>query len=149
MSNTVVSFPALNYGCDLRAMGYRKLLKGYMHHVNAVLGSDLVELAAMTNALNKRDIGELRAIAAELRRDSFSDQQENNYDHVVHEMLQDGQIKVDQLAGIDGLEVGDDNEMLSPEAFRRILLTLLELASSDNDAAENDTEEDEAAPTAS
>ncbi len=124
-------------------MGYRKLLKEYMHHVDAVLGSDLVELAAMTNALSKRDIGELRVIAAELKRDSFTEQLNADYDHVVHSMLKDGQIRVEQLAGIDGLEVGDEDEVMSPEAFQRILLTLLALASDDDDA-----EADKSAPTA-
>ena len=120
-------------------MGYRKLLKSYMHHVDAVLGADLVEVGAMTNALGKREIGELRAIAAELKRESFSGDDQTNYDHIVRDMLQDGRIRADQLAGIDGLDVGDEDEQLSPEAFTRILLTLLHLAvESDEGPADQD-----------
>ena len=50
-------------------MGYRKLLKGYLAHVNDTVGSDLVELAAQKNAFKPRDLGELRSIAAELKRE--------------------------------------------------------------------------------
>lgn len=51
-------------------MGYRKLLKGYLAHVNDTIGSDLVELAAQKNAFKPRDLGELRSIAAELKREA-------------------------------------------------------------------------------
>ncbi|MCR9259618.1 MAG: hypothetical protein NXH95_07835 [Pseudomonadaceae bacterium] len=50
-------------------MGYRKLLKGYLAHVNDTVGSDLVELAAQKDAFKPRDLGELRSIAAELKRE--------------------------------------------------------------------------------
>ncbi|XOV82461.1 MAG: hypothetical protein ACFHXK_16570 [bacterium] len=53
-------------------MGYRKLLKGYLAHVNSIVGSDLVDLAARTQALKPREIGELRSIAAELAREGFA-----------------------------------------------------------------------------
>ena len=117
-------------------MGYRRLLKSYMHHVNAVLDTDLVELAAMTNALNKRDVGELRAIAAELKRESFDETAGATYDHIVREMLQAGEIRVEQLASIEGLEVGSDDETLSDETFQRILITLLDCAEPVESSAE-------------
>ncbi len=50
-------------------MGYRKLLKGYLAHVNDTIGSDLVELAVQKNAFKPRDLGELRSLAAELKRE--------------------------------------------------------------------------------
>ncbi len=118
-------------------MGYRRLLKSYMHHVNAVLDTDLVELAAMTNALTKRDVGELRAIAAEIKRESFSESDGATYDHVVHDMLKSGQIRVEQLAAIEGLEVGAEDETLSDDTFQRILLTLLNFAASAEDSDED------------
>ena len=127
-------------------MGYRKLLKGYMQHIDAVLGSDLVELAAMTNALRRREIGELRAIAAELKRESFDDKPGTDYDRIVHFMLKTGQIRVEQLAGIDGLEVGDEDEPMSPEAFRRILLTLLEFAAEDDNTEASEESQRQADP---
>ena len=51
-------------------MGYRKLLKGYLAHVNDTVGSDLVELAAQKKVFRPRDLGELRSIVAELKREN-------------------------------------------------------------------------------
>ena len=66
-------------------MGYRRLLKDYMRHIESAIGSDFVELASLTNALGKREIGELRALAAELRRESFTSTPSNNYNHLVQQ----------------------------------------------------------------
>jgi hypothetical protein len=107
-------------------MGYRKLLKDYMRHIEAAIGTDLVELATLTNAMSKRDIGELRAIAAELKRESFSERPVHNYDHLVHSMLLQGKISVEQLGNIEGIEPGDDDEAIPEDKFQRILLTLVD-----------------------
>jgi len=78
-------------------MGYRVLLKRYMQQLRSKVGSDFVEelvderggvhkaapdtklsprpiAGAESSALSKRDIGELRSIAAELNREA------HNYD---------------------------------------------------------------------
>lgn len=111
-------------------MGYRRLLKDYMRHIESAIGSDFVELASLTNALGKREIGELRALAAELRRESFTSTPSNNYNHLVHELLAEGRITLDQLDSIEGIEPATDSEDLPEEVFRRILLTITDLADS-------------------
>ncbi len=107
-------------------MGYRKLLKQYMHHLKDVTGSDLVELAALTNALTEREIGELRSIAAELRRESYEAADATDYNHVVRKMLREGAIELGQLDKLRGIELGPENEQMPEEQFRHILLTLLQ-----------------------
>lgn len=81
-------------------MGYRKLLKDYIAHVRDVTGSDLIELAYYAQVLSKRDIGELRAIAAELRRESHEYEENQNYDHLVRELVERGAL---DLAALDDL----------------------------------------------
>lgn len=52
-------------------MGYRLLLKRYMKGLRAMVGTDYVEdLATRRTELSKRDIGELRSLAAELNRET-------------------------------------------------------------------------------
>jgi len=111
-------------------MGYRRLLKDYMRHIESAIGSDFVELASLTNALGKREIGELRTLAAELRRESFTSTPSNSYNHLVHELLAEGRITLDQLDSIEGIEPATDSEDLPEEVFRRILLTITDFADS-------------------
>ena len=100
-------------------MGYRKLLKDYMSHIEAVTGSDFVELASLTNALDKRELGELRTIAAELKRERFNPEASANRDHVVRELLEQGHISLQQLANVQRFdrELADElssvNEVLA------------------------------------
>lgn len=109
-------------------MGYRRLVKEYLRHVKMVLGTDLIEIAALTSALDKREIGELRAIAAELQRESFSQAGENPYAAAVGQMLAQGQIDLTDLARVEGVDVADETEQLSVEAFKRILRTMVAYA---------------------
>lgn len=51
-------------------MGYRELLKNYMRHLELVAGDNFVETACGEPVLSKRDLGELRTLAAELARDA-------------------------------------------------------------------------------
>ena len=53
-------------------MGYRALLKQYMEQLRSLYGDDFVEMLAQSGEMSKRDIGELRAIAAELQREAIS-----------------------------------------------------------------------------
>lgn len=107
-------------------MGYRRLLKDYMRHIETTIGSDVVELASLTSALGKRDIGELRAIAAELRRESYTSTPNSNYNHLVRKLLQQGRINLEQLSNIEGIDPANSDEVLTDETFQRILLTLIE-----------------------
>jgi len=108
-------------------MGYRKLLKDYMHHVADVLGSDLVELAVLTHALGKRDVGELRAIAAELKRESFDAAAPRSYDYVVRALLAQGRLDIEQLDAIIGVDHPLPDEALDEEEFREMLLNVAAL----------------------
>jgi len=61
-------------------MGYRVLLKKYMQHLRKVQGSDYVEQFAKQPTSSKRDVGELRSLAAELTRETLADLSANKED---------------------------------------------------------------------
>ena len=100
-------------GCSLfdrerGIVGYRKLLKDYMAHVQGVTGTTLVELGALTHAIEKRELGELRTIAAEIKRESFNSAPPENDNPVVHAMLTGGQISLTDLEELsDGVSEHD------------------------------------------
>lgn len=52
-------------------MGYRELLKNYIRHLELVAGENFIEGEASEPVLNKRDLGELRTLAAEIARDTY------------------------------------------------------------------------------
>jgi hypothetical protein len=52
-------------------MGYRELLKSYIRHLELVAGENFIEREASEPVLNKRDLGELRTLAAEIQRDAY------------------------------------------------------------------------------
>ena len=111
-------------------MGYRTLLASYMHHVEGILGTNLVEVAAMTSAVNERDLGELRSIAAQLRRESFERGTDNDFNRVVHQLLAEHALSLEDLAQIEGFNPGKPGqESVTPEEFSRILLNLVEFQS--------------------
>ena len=105
-------------------MGYRQLLKKYIAHVDALVGNDLIEVAALTNAMNKRDLGELRTLAAELQRDSFANDATNEYHTIIRSMVSNGSVSLEDLGRIKGIEAGDADEVIPEEKFRRIVKTL-------------------------
>ena len=105
-------------------MGYRKLLKKYIAHVDALVGNDLIEVAALTNAMNKRDLGELRTLAAELQRDSFANKATNEYHVIIRSMVSSGTVNLEDLGRVKGIEAGEADEAMPEEKFRRIVKTL-------------------------
>ena len=52
-------------------MGYRALLKNYLRHVIQVTGSHLIDAAESGGSLSKRDLAELRLLAAEVERETY------------------------------------------------------------------------------
>ena len=107
-------------------MGYRNLLAVYMRHVEGVLGTNLIEVAAMTSAVSERELGELRSIAAQLRRESFDVEATPNFNHVVRSLLSDQSVTLEKLAQIDGFSPSaETDEGLTDQDFSRILLNLL------------------------
>ena len=51
-------------------MGYRRLLKRYIRHLELVAGDNFIEQQGVDAVLEKRDLGELRSLAAEVRREA-------------------------------------------------------------------------------
>lgn len=100
-------------------MGYRKLLKDYIEHVRNTVGSDLVELAYYRKVLTKREIGELRAIRAELKRESAAANQLEGVDTRLEDV---------DLSALDKLPLhlngGPDD--LDPEQVEQVLRVLLD-----------------------
>ena len=52
-------------------MGYRELLKKYMRHLEVCFGDNFVDDLNRESSFTKRDLGELRTIAAEIARESY------------------------------------------------------------------------------
>jgi len=50
-------------------MGYRQLLKKYIRHLLRTAGDDYIVVAGESEVLSKRDLAELRLLAAEVERD--------------------------------------------------------------------------------
>lgn len=55
----------------LAIMGYRALLKNYLRHVIRVTGSLHIDAAEAGGPLSKRDLAELRLLAAEVERETY------------------------------------------------------------------------------
>ena len=108
-----------------QSMGYRTLLAEYMRHVEDVVGTNLVEIAALTNSVSARDLGELRTIAAQMRRDSHEDDSEKNLNEVVHQLLLDGDLRLEQLAALRGFDPSPTAEDVPSHVFSRTLLNLV------------------------
>ena len=111
---------------EVLKMGYRELIKKYMSHVDSLVGSNLVELAAITNSVNKREMGELRSLAAELKRESFQNNHRNRYAQIIREMTQSGTIELEDLTKIKGIEANEFEESIPDDKFQRIIKTLAE-----------------------
>lgn len=121
-------------------MGYRKLLKDYISHVEAVVGTDMIDLAALTNALSKRDIGELRSMSAELKRESFMHSLPADHDHTVKQMLENGSLQLADLRLLTGINAaapgGEDS--LTDGQFQMFVQMLLDEARSADKAANSE-----------
>ena len=118
-------------------MGYRKLLKQYMDHIEGLIGTDLVEMAPLAGTLDKRSIGELRALAAERSRERQSNEMLNPYAAAVKGMLYNGEISIEQLASVEGIEADSDDEPMAVETFQRLLRTMLYLATPEAASSES------------
>ena len=111
-------------------MGYRALLAAYMRHVEAVIGTSLVEIAGLTNALSVRQLGELRSIAAQVKRESYEQTGVAvDFDQVVRRLLLEKKLHIEDLAAIEGFNPGPADEKLSESDFSRILMNLVKFQS--------------------
>lgn len=94
-------------------MGYRSLLKIYMSYVEDVVGSNLVELAELTETFSQRELGELRTIAAETHREAFNEKETTSAATIVHMMLVTGELQIEQLIALDHPEFTNDHPVSS------------------------------------
>ena len=107
-------------------MGYRELLKKYMRHVNELVGDDLIEIAAITNAMRRRELGELRTLAAENERDVLEPTDATRYRKIVRSMVDSGSFSLVQLGKVQGIETQDKPDQIPEDQFRRIVKALAE-----------------------
>ena len=123
-------------------MGYRRLLKSYLKHVEQLIGTSLVELSSASELFTKRDVGELNVLAAELAREQFRNRptQDKPPDHgaLLAAAIRSLNLSVEQAAAITALDVKTINRWcyteadqegsaptLCAEEFSRVLFALL------------------------
>ena len=104
-------------------MGYRQLLKRYVSHIQIIAGGDFIALAELTQSLTPRELGELRTIAAELKRETFGCEQTNTNAFLVRQLIENGEMSLEDLARQDQFDWHQDNQSLplSDEKLRTIL----------------------------
>ncbi len=56
---------------DPAEVGYRELLKNYIRHLELVAGDNFIEQECREPVLDKRELGELRTLSAEIQRDAY------------------------------------------------------------------------------
>ena len=82
-------------------MGYRRLLRNYMHHVERILGTPGVELIEQGGEFSARDLGELRGIAAELSRTTTAPAA--GVSELLRQLLHSHELEPAQAAAVSGL----------------------------------------------
>jgi len=82
-------------------MGYRELIKNYIRHLELVAGDNFIERETNEPVLNKRDLGELRTLAAEIQRDAYRAAEVNrveNYNYRLRVLMNRHALTADQVA---------------------------------------------------
>lgn len=82
-------------------MGYRELIKSYIRHLELVAGDNYIEQACNEAVLNKRDLGELRTLAAEVQRSAYRADEVarvENYNHRLRVLMNRHALTADQVA---------------------------------------------------
>jgi len=82
-------------------MGYRELIKKYIRHLELVAGDNFIEHETNEPVLNKRDLGELRTLAAEIHRDAYRAAEVNrveNYNYRLRVLMNRHALTADQVA---------------------------------------------------
>ena len=86
-----------------------------MAFVQNITGTTLVELGGVTKAIGKRELGELRTIAAEMKRESYTDSDHHGRVSDIHEQLISGQMSLEQLQELEQSEFNESNDNLPGE----------------------------------
>lgn len=87
-------------------MGYRELLKSYIRHLELVAGDNFIEEPTREPVLGKRDLGELRTLSAELRRDAYRAadvSRVKNYNHRLRVLMNRHALSADRVAELVGV----------------------------------------------
>ncbi|MEQ8858562.1 MAG: hypothetical protein RIC56_07940 [Pseudomonadales bacterium] len=87
-------------------MGYRELLKNYIRHLELVAGDNFIETNGNEPVLNKRDLGELRTLAAEVHRDAYIASEVirvENYNYRLRVLMNRHALNADQVAELSGV----------------------------------------------
>lgn len=86
-------------------MGYRELLKSYIRHLELVAGDNFIELETSEPVLTRRDLGELRTLAAEIHRDAYRAAEVGrveNYNYRLRVLMNRHALSADQVAELTG-----------------------------------------------
>ncbi len=82
-------------------MGYRELLKNYIRHLELVTGDNFIEQETPEPVLDKRELGELRTLSAEIHRDAYRAgdlSRVKNYNHRLRVLMNRHALPADQVA---------------------------------------------------
>lgn len=88
-------------------MGYRELLKKYIRHLEIYAGDNYIEAPNRERLLTKRDLGELRALAAEITRDDWSGRDVDrveNYNYRLRVLMNRYALTVSDAAALIGVD---------------------------------------------
>jgi len=88
-------------------MGYRELLKKYIRHLEIYAGDNFIEAPNREPLLTKRDLGELRAIAAEITREDWSGRavdRVENYNYRLRVLMNRYTLTVPDAAALIGVD---------------------------------------------
>lgn len=86
-------------------MGYRRLLKSYLQHIDQLLGNTLVHTVSESQLFNKRDVGELNGIAAEVLRETANRKttSQADYSALLAEVIRSSSLSIDQVASLSNM----------------------------------------------
>ena len=88
-------------------MGYRELLKKYMLHLQLTAGDHYIDSANPEPVLNDRDLGELRALAAEINRGAYDAEERTRLENCnarLRVLMNQHALTPERLAEISGVE---------------------------------------------
>ncbi|MEZ5560300.1 MAG: hypothetical protein R3E86_17365 [Pseudomonadales bacterium] len=88
-------------------MGYRELIKKYIRHLELVAGDNFIELPSNEPVLSKRELGELKTLAAEVGRDAYQGHEVDrvgNYNYRLRILMNRYALSADDVAELCGVE---------------------------------------------
>ena len=119
-------------------MGYRRLLKSYLQHVDQLIGSTLIETVIESALFCKRDLGELSGIAAEVARENANRDRppEVDYGALLVEVIRGNALTVEEVADLSQMKTATLNQWcygeteggiapLTDKEFSQILFAVL------------------------